>query len=161
MRPACETSSSYWTDPRLNATEMVVVDKDGASRLPGAIQMYWAALALVRGDIPAAISHAHLAIDRAAGDDHLTRAGASALAGLASWGNGDLEAAHQAYSAMVTEMRRIGHISDILGCSITLADIRITQGRLGEAHRTYEQALQLASEHGEGAVGERRTCTSG
>ena len=33
-----------------------------------------------------------------------------------------------------------------MGCSLALADIRITQGRLGEALRTYEQALGLAQE---------------
>ena len=128
--------------------EMVVDDEEEFLRLPGEIQMYRAALALVRGDAPATIRYARRAIDRAAVDDHLTRAGASALSGLAFWGNGDLEAAHRAYSACVDGLRRVGHISDILGCSITLADIRMTQGRLGEALRTYEQALQLASRQG-------------
>ena len=36
------------------------------------------------------------------------------------------------------------HVSDVLGCSITLADIQVTQGRLRAAMRTYEQALELA-----------------
>jgi LuxR family maltose regulon positive regulatory protein len=127
---------------------MVVVDTEEFLRLPGAIQMYRAALALIRGDPTATIGYARLAIDRAAADDHLTRAGASALSGLAFWGGGDLEAAHRAYSATVEGLRRVGHLSDILGCSITLADIRITQGRLGAALRTYEQALRLASPAG-------------
>jgi LuxR family maltose regulon positive regulatory protein len=48
----------------------------------------------------------------------------------------------------VDGLRRAGYIADIMGCSIALADIRITQGRLGEALRTYEQALQLAGEQG-------------
>jgi LuxR family maltose regulon positive regulatory protein len=48
----------------------------------------------------------------------------------------------------VAGLRRAGHVSDIMGCSIALADIRITQGRLGDAMRTYEQALQLAREQG-------------
>jgi LuxR family transcriptional regulator, maltose regulon positive regulatory protein len=65
--------------------------------------------------------------------------------GLAFWGRGDLEAAHRAYSAGAVGLQRTGHIADVLGCSITLADIRITQGRLSEALRTYEQALRLAS----------------
>jgi len=51
-----------------------------------------------------------------------------------------------AYSASVVGLRHVGHISDVLGCSIALADIRITQGRLGDALRTYEQALQLAGD---------------
>jgi LuxR family maltose regulon positive regulatory protein len=43
---------------------------------------------------------------------------------------------------------RAGHVADTFGCAIALADIRIAQGRLGDALRTYEQALQRASEHG-------------
>jgi LuxR family maltose regulon positive regulatory protein len=45
-------------------------------------------------------------------------------------------------------LRRAGHIADTFGCAIALADIRRTQGRLGEAMRTYEQALQRAPERG-------------
>jgi LuxR family maltose regulon positive regulatory protein len=128
--------------------EMVVVDDAEFLRLPATIQMYRAALALSRGDAPATVSHARMAVDRTTADDHLTRAGASALLGLAVWGDGDLEAAHRAYSAAADGLRRIGHISDVLGCSITLADIRSTQGRLSDAMRTYEQALRLAAEQG-------------
>jgi LuxR family maltose regulon positive regulatory protein len=135
-------------EPQTPQARMVVLDMEEFPRLPGVIQMYRAALALVRGDAPATTRYAHRAIDRAAVDDHLTRAGASALLGLAFWGYGDLEAAHQAYSASVDGLRRVGHVSDVLGCSITLADIRMTQGRLREALRTYEQALQLASQQG-------------
>jgi len=130
----------------LPATRMVVVDRPELARLTGAVEMYWAALALMAGDVPGTLRHAQLAIDRAAQEDHVTRGGASALSGLALWGRGDLEAAHRAYSVCVEGLRRAGHISDVLGCSITLADIRITQGRLGDALRTYEQALKLAAQ---------------
>jgi ATP/maltotriose-dependent transcriptional regulator MalT len=142
LEPADAGAEGTWTPP----VGMVVVDEGELPRLPGAIQMYRAALALVRGDAPATIGHAQQAIHRAAEDDHLTRGGASALMGLAFWGGGDLEAAHRADSVCVEGMQRAGHISDVLGCSITLADIRSTQGRLGEALRTYEQALRLAAD---------------
>lgn len=125
---------------------MVVVDQAEFARLPAAIEMYRAALALARGDAPGVHRHAQLAIDRAAEQDHVVRGAASALSGLAFWAGGDLEAAHRAYSACVERLQRAGHISDVLGCSITLGDIRITQGRLGDALRTYQQALQLASQ---------------
>ena len=130
--------------PEASSEGLVVVDEAEFARLPATIEMYRAALALVSGDAATSVRHAQLAIDRAADDDHVTRAGASALSGLAFWGRGDLDAAHRAYSACVEGLRRAGHISDILGCSITLADIRITQGRLGDALRTFEQALQLS-----------------
>ena len=45
-------------------------------------------------------------------------------------------------------MQRAGHLADVLGLSIALADIQITQGRLRDAMRTYEQALRLNPEHG-------------
>jgi LuxR family transcriptional regulator, maltose regulon positive regulatory protein len=130
-----------WTRP----AGMVVVDEGEFQRLPVVVEMYRAALALVRGDAPATIDHGQRAIDRAAAGDHLTRAGASALRGLALWGGGDLEAAHRAYSVAAEGLRWAGYVADVLGCSITLADIWITQGRLGEALGTYERALRLAS----------------
>jgi LuxR family transcriptional regulator, maltose regulon positive regulatory protein len=131
-----------WLEPT-DVRGMVVVDGSELPRLAAAIEMYRAALAMGRGDVAATVVHARLAIDRAADEDHLVRAGASGLMGLAFWGGGDLEAAHRAYVACVDGLHRAGHISDILGCSITLADIRSTQGRLGAAQRTYEEALRL------------------
>ena len=111
------------------------------------VLMYRAALALSRGDVHGTVRYAQLAVDRAADGDDLTRAGAEALSGLASWGVGDLDAAHRAYAACMEGMRRVGHIADILGCSITLADIRLTQGRLNDAQATYDRALRLAADH--------------
>ena len=48
----------------------------------------------------------------------------------------------------MASLRRAGHHADALGCTLALADIRIAQGRLREAMRTHEQALQLAAEQG-------------
>jgi LuxR family maltose regulon positive regulatory protein len=131
-----------WTLPE----GMVAVDGGELLRLPVAMETYRAALALVPGDAPATIDHAQRAIHRAADEDDLTRAGASALMGLALWGGGDLEAAHRAYCLAAEGLRRTGYIADVLGCSITLADLRITHGRLREGLRTYEQAQRLASD---------------
>jgi LuxR family maltose regulon positive regulatory protein len=49
-------------------------------------------------------------------------------------------------------LQRAGYVSDVLGCAITLADIRITQGRLHDAMRTYERALNLAAEQRESVL---------
>ncbi len=167
-RTGCGTSSGGWSPPvpcgqppGRRRRGWSSSTRTEFARLPGVIEMYRAGLALVRGDGPATIDHAQRAIDRAADEDHLTRAGASALWGLALWGGGDLEAAHRAYSVGAEGLRRAGYIADVLGCSITLADIRITQGRLGEALRTYEQALRLAAGQEGRCCGERRTCTWG
>ncbi len=126
------------------AAEMVVVDDAEFRRLPAEIELYRAAQALVRGDGPGTVRHARQALELSPADDHLGRASAAALTGLASWASGDLEAGHLGYAECMAGLRRAGHIADTFGCAIALADIRRTQGRLGEAMRTYEQALQRA-----------------
>ena len=128
---------------------LVVRDEAGLARLPSAIAMYRAAVALIGGDPVATIAQADRAVTLAAEDDHLILSAASALSGLASWGSGDLDAAHRGYSAAVDGLRRAGHLSDVLGCSVTLADLEITQGRLRDARRTYDDALRLAAQEPE------------
>jgi LuxR family maltose regulon positive regulatory protein len=135
-------------EPQVSPAKMVVTHEEEYRRLPAAIELYRAAQALSRGDAPGTVTHAQRAIELALDDDHLCRASAAGLLGLVYWGSGDLEAGHRAYSACVEGLRQPGFAADILGCSIALADIRSTQGRLGEALRTYEQALQLAGEQG-------------
>ena len=130
------------------SAEMVVADEEEYRRLPGMIELYRAALALARGDVPGTVRHARRALEVALADDHLCRAGASGILGLASWASGDLEAGHSAYAECMTGLRRAGHIADTFGCAIALADIRLVQGRLDEAMRTYEQALQRVPEQG-------------
>jgi LuxR family maltose regulon positive regulatory protein len=124
---------------------VVVVDVEGFRRLPGYVEMYRAALALRDGDLDGTVSHARQAMSLARPGDDLTLAAAAALAGLASWTTGDLASAHAGYAEAVAGLRRAGHLSDVLGCSITLADIRRTQGRLDEAVAAYEEALELAA----------------
>jgi LuxR family maltose regulon positive regulatory protein len=117
--------------------EIVVVDVEELPRLPGTIEMFRAALALAAGDAPGTVRHAEQAIALAPEDDHLSRAGAAGLM---------LEAGHQAYAECMAGLRRAGHVADTFGCAIALADIRIAQGRLGDALRTYEEALRLSVE---------------
>src|SRR5690349_5286990 len=137
-----------WLEAPSPSAEMVVVDDEEFRRLPERIELYRAALALTQGDGPGTVRHARRVLDLAPADEHLGRAGAAGLMGLAFWASGDLEAGHSAYAECMAGLRRAGHIADTFGCAIALADIRLVQGRLGEAMRTYEQALQSASEPG-------------
>jgi LuxR family maltose regulon positive regulatory protein len=137
-----ERAAGDRAEPLVPPAEMVVADEEEYRRLPAMIDLYRAGQALGRGDAPGTVRHAQRAIELALDDDDLCRASAAGLLGLVYWGSGDLEAGYRAYSACVAGLRRAGFVADILGCSIALADIRITQGRLGEALRIYEQALQ-------------------
>ena len=105
------------------------------------------------------VTYARRALDLVAEDDHLGRGAAAGFLGLASWTSGDLEAAHRSYADGMASLQRAGHIADAIGGAIALADIRIAQGRLREAMRTYEQGLQLATEQARRCCGERQTCT--
>ena len=146
-----DTTAAICQGSQAPSAEMVVVDDAEFRRLPAAVGLYRAALALARDDGPGTVRHARRALELSPEEDHLGRASAAALMGLASWGSGDLEAGHSGYAECMAGLRRAGYIADTFGCAIALADIRRTQGRLGEAMRTYEQALQRASQPG-GAV---------
>lgn len=138
-----------WLDPMVDRSEMVVVDDKEFRLLPGSIAVWRAGRALVLGDVAATLVFARQALDVAPEEDHVNRGSAAALLGLASWASGDLETAHWVYAEGMASLKRAGYFADVLGCSIALADIRIVQGRLHDAMRTYERALQFAAEQGE------------
>ena len=134
------------SDARSNG--MVVVDEHEFRTLPGAVAVHRAGYALARGNLVEAVNHARRALDLAAEDDPLRRAAATALMGLAAWASGDLDTAYRTYAEGMADVQRSGHISGTVGTAITLADIRVAQGRLRDAMRTYEHALELASKQG-------------
>jgi LuxR family maltose regulon positive regulatory protein len=124
----------------------VVVDRAEFDRLPAAIAIYRAGLALTLGDAAETVTQARLALEVAQPDDHVRRGAAAALLGLAAWGEGDLDAAYAAYGECSASLLHAGYVADVLGCATTLADIRITQGRLREAVQVYERAMRLAAD---------------
>ncbi|WP_344066880.1 LuxR C-terminal-related transcriptional regulator [Microbacterium pumilum] len=139
-----------WTDAAdgsgADLDQPMVVDADEFRRLPGSVAIYRSGQALARGDATATVAYARRALELLDEDDQYRRGAAAALEGLALWGRGDLDGAYKGYAESVASFRRSGHIADVLGCTVTLADIRLTQGRLGDAMTSYETALQLALE---------------
>ncbi len=134
--------------PEDPVTGMVVVNDGEFRHLPGMVGVHRAGYALARGDVAETVRHAQRALDLFAEDDHHGRGAASALLGLASWASGDLEVAHRAYADGMASLQKTGFIADSIGGAIALADIRIAQGRLREATRTYERTLRFATVHG-------------
>jgi LuxR family maltose regulon positive regulatory protein len=130
------------------SAEMVVVDQEEFRRLPASIALFRAALAQARGEVATTMTYARRVLDLVPEDDHLLRGSAAGFLGLASWTSGDLEAAHRSYAECMARVQKAGHRSDALGCAIALADIRMAQGRLHEAMRTYERGLEGALEEG-------------
>ena len=124
------------------STAMVVVADGELRRLPGWIAIYRAALAQARGDVVAAVASARRALELVLDGDHLGRGAAAGFLGLAAWTSGDLEAAHRSYVDCLANVQRAGYLSDALGAAVTLADLRVAQGRLSDALRTCTTALE-------------------
>lgn len=114
------------------------------ARMPAQIAVHRAGLALVAGDVPATLAYADEALIRAAADDGLTVASASALKGLAAWVNGDLLMALRAYRVATQGLASIGHVSDVLACTVTLVELELQRGNLDAAQDAAERALELA-----------------
>lgn len=127
------------------ADNMVIVDDEELRQLPGTIAIYRAGLAQIRGDSRATAEFASLALNNIQPGDHLRHGAAAALLGLASWTIGDLAAAQQHYAAGMASLERAGHLSDMITGAVTLASISVAQGRLRDATRVLEQAVQRAA----------------
>ena len=140
-------SIDRWLAPDVDSTQAIVFDHAYFARLPAQVAVYHAALSLIAGDPDATIEHASRALDLVAPSDHLQRGSAEALVGLAEWTKGNLDEATHHYGAAIAALTAAGHISDVLGCAIALADIHLVQGRLRDAQQVFESGLELASSH--------------
>ncbi len=134
--------------PDTAAVEPVVDDDAGLRSAPGMIAIVRAYGAGAAGDLPGVVDHARRAWELLPEDDHLWRGGAGGLLGLAYWTSGDLEAAYRAFSDAWASLRRTGDPIQQISGAFVLADIRTAQGRLREAARLCEQALQRAAGQG-------------
>jgi LuxR family transcriptional regulator, maltose regulon positive regulatory protein len=123
---------------------MVVMEPSEYRRLPGWIAVYRTGQALLRGDVAATMTLGHHARGLLAPDDHLGHGAAAGLMGIASWSQADLASAEEAYAESMRRLAQAGFYADVLGLSVTLADIQLVQGRLGHAQQTFDDGLRLA-----------------
>jgi LuxR family maltose regulon positive regulatory protein len=79
----------------------------------------------------------------------MERGAAAGLLGLAHWATGDLDAAVQTFGDAVSGLHAAGNLADGLSSRLVLADMEIARGRLRQARRVYERALELATAHGQ------------
>ena len=127
---------------------MVVTDETQLEALPAMIAMTRAYNAQVQGDLSATVKYAELALQLIPEGDLFRRAQATITLEVTHWTRGDLEAARSALEDWMNSMRKAGNIVFVVASAFALADIQVAQGRLREAAQTYQQAIQLAAEHG-------------
>lgn len=138
-----------YAEPGVTESDMIVVVEEEFRRLHGLIAAYRAGYAHLLGDIPETMEHAQHALELVPEVEHVTRGAAAALLGLACWANGELEAAQRHYAAGMRALHQAGLLSDVINGANTVAAIMMAQGRLNDAERTLEQAMQRAVELGE------------
>jgi len=139
-----EPAQNVGTHPEDSPDGMIVLDEDQFRNLPASIAIVRAKIALAQGNVTDTVKYAELALKLSPAEGY-HRSQATVLLGLTYWTSGDLEAAHRAMSDWVNSMERSGNIYFAIAATFGLADIRIAQGRLNEAARTYIHSLQLAS----------------
>ena len=138
--------------PSDTKVQPVYAEEEDFRRMPGLVSMYHAAIALIHADVTNTMKHARQVLKFAREDDDLLRGSVSSLLGLAFWASGDLTTAYEMFSTGMTHLLKIGFIPDVIGGSVTLAELRITQGCLREAMSIYERGLQLATKQGAPAL---------
>jgi LuxR family maltose regulon positive regulatory protein len=121
-------------------------------KLPGWVRIHRAGLSLMAGQVAATVEHCREAITELDQGDDLGHGAATALMGLAAWRLGDLQTAEASYAETVRRFEQVGYVADILGCAVTLADLRLTLGRFRDAERAYRDALDLATRQPVGPV---------
>ena len=130
---------------------MVVAAKDLFHLTPALIAMGRAYNAQVQGELSTTVKYAELALQLLPADDVFRRAQATVTLNFTHWANGDLIAARQIMFDWMNAMQQLGNIVFVVASAFAVADIQVAQGRLREAVRTYQQALQLAADHGPAA----------
>lgn len=136
-----------WLDKE-NQEQPIYVDEEEFQHLPALVAMYHAAVSLLNADVTNTMRYAQQVLDLASEDDNLLRGSASSLLGLAYWSGGNLDTTYKMFSNGMAYLLKVGFIPDVIGGSVTLADIQIIQGHLREAMDIYEHGLQLATKQG-------------
>jgi LuxR family maltose regulon positive regulatory protein len=138
--------------PGAAAPAMLVADEAQFRSLPASIANARAYRAQALDDMAGTVTHARRALELLREDDYYERGTTAALLGLAHWASGDLEAAGRSFADGLESLQRAGGILIRVGGAVILAHIAMAQGRLREAERIYEQAIQLATAQGEAVL---------
>ncbi len=131
--------------------EMIVADEAQLKPLPALIAMARAYNAQVQGDLSSTVKYAELALQLVPEGDLFRRALATITLEVTHWTRGDLEPACSALVDWMNSMQKAGNAVFVVASAFALADMLVVLGRLREAVKTYQQALQLATSSGQDA----------
>jgi LuxR family maltose regulon positive regulatory protein len=116
--------------------------------LPAMIALTRAYNAQAQGDPAAAVKYAEQALQIIPEDDFVRRAEAIITLEVTHWASGNLESAIRGIGDWMESMTQLGNHVFVVASAFAVADLLVGLGRLREAGRTYQDALQLAAQHG-------------
>jgi LuxR family transcriptional regulator, maltose regulon positive regulatory protein len=112
--------------------------------LPAMIALTRAYNAQVQGDPAATVKYAELALQLIPEDDFDRRARATTILEVIHWASGNLESAIRGIGDSMERLTQLGNHVMVVASAFAVADLLVGLGRLSEAERTYQDALQLA-----------------
>lgn len=127
------------------------MDRDEFKSLSGNIALIRADNAQIRGDLAETVRYAELSLQLIPKDDIYLRASAAITLEFTHWAAGDLEASLRAIHAWMEDMQRLGNQMFAIASAFAVADMLVILGRLGEAEKALQQALQRAAAQGKEA----------
>jgi len=116
--------------------------------LPATIALTRAYNAQVQGNLATAVKYAEHAIQLIPENDFYRRSQAAITLECTHWASGNLEAAIRALGDWMESMTQLGNHVFVVASAFGVADLLVGLGRLIEAERAYQDALQLAAQHG-------------
>ena len=116
--------------------------------LPAMIALTRAYNAQVQGDPATTVKYAELALQLIPDDDFDRRARATTILEVIHWASGNLESAIRGIGDSMERLTQLGNHVMVVASAFAVADLLVALGRLSEAERTYQDALQLAAQHG-------------
>ncbi len=116
--------------------------------LPAMIALTRAYNAQVQGDPAATVKYAELALQLIPEDDFDRRARATTILEVIHWASGNLESAIRGIGDSMERLTQMGNHVMVVASAFAVADLLVSLGSLSEAERTYQDALQLAAQHG-------------
>jgi LuxR family transcriptional regulator, maltose regulon positive regulatory protein len=125
-----------------------VANEEQLKTLPAMIALARAYNAQVQGDLAATVKYAELALQLIPEDDFVRRAMAISTLEVTHWASGNLESAFRGIGDWMESMTKLGNHVFVVASAFAVADMLVGLGRLSEAERTYQDALQLAAQHG-------------
>lgn len=123
-------------------------DKSELMSLPGSIALVRAYNAQVQGDLATTAKYAKLALQLIPENDFYRRSQAAMALEGTHWASGNLESAVRAIRDWMENMTRLDNHVFVVASAFGVAELLMGLGRLSEAKQTYQDAIQLAAQHG-------------